>query len=41
MTRVSFNDIKRDFKLHLKYDNKKMTDFKIVSGKLNIDIDYK
>ena len=38
---VSFNDIKREYKQHLKYDEKKLTDFKFENGKLKIDIEYK
>ena len=38
---LSFNDLKRAFKQHLKYDKKKLLDFRVENGKLKIEVEYK
>ena len=35
----NFNDLKREFKQHCKYDSKKVKEFKIENGQINIDVE--
>ena len=36
---ANFNDLKRSFKQHCKYDNKKVKEFTVENGQINIDVE--